>query len=501
MYITAAMLADKLAIDPQKSILRSGATGRFHSVRYLLPGRRRLDDAAAYVVDCSQLSTLEYINPNSLLICPAGGTVDVGCTLLVSRDGLESTLNAATAAFEAYDNFDGELMDGFLAGEDLDSLLAICSRFFRNTVQVLDPAFNVIAGMMPLVDPASGEVLGYQQDVSTFSPFTLDQMLKSNLLQETYAFQSAQFHQSPLFNHRAIISNLLHDGQYLGKLLVIESTSSLGQGSIDVANQITPYISHLMQTRSTGLNLTLHTAEHFISETLKGNISDASFIATQIARLGWRMDDWFIILGVEVKSPVLTDFYSQVLRNHLDDAVVFPTSGCLVAVARLKSADSSEAEKGISQILEEAHLQSGLSEIFADFQLARDHFLQAQSALSVAVRLKAAGALHRYKDHAIDHLYLAAAQADQQRAFIHPAIPAIVQYDRDNGTEYLATLTTFLASSFNQVLAARRLHIHRKTLQYRLTRLMKIAPVNLDDPDDQIRLALSLRFYENDLNK
>lgn len=499
MFVTAAMLAEKLDIDPQKSILKPDPIGQYLSIRYLLPGQRQLENESAYIADSSQLSMLEHVNPNNLLICPAGQYEDPGCSLLVSRRDLETTFSAAVAAFEAYASFDGELKSSFLAGQELDSLLATCARFFKNIVQVLDPAFNVIAGVRPVTDPTGKQIEGYQQDISAFSPFTLDEMAKSNLLQESYAFKTAQFNQSPLFKHRSIIANLYHDGQYLGKLLVIESTTSLSQGTIDVVNQIVPYISNLMQKRSAELNVTLHTAEYFISETLKGNISDASFIATQIATLDWCMDDWFAILAIQVKTPVLTDFYIQILRNHLADALIFPTSGCLVAVARLKSADSAEAEQGIRQILEEAHLKGGLSESFNNFRLARDYFIQAQSALSVASRLNESGSLHRYKDHAIDHLNLVAAQTGQHRAFIHPAIPAIVQYDRDNGTDYLATLKTYLASSFNQVLTASRLHIHRKTLQYRLSRLMKITQVNLDDPDEQIWLSLSLRFYENEM--
>ncbi len=497
MYVTSAMLADKLDIDPQASLLKPDSLGRFQSIRCFPPSNNRLDKEAAYVMDDKQLSILEYINPNALIICPGKVREDPGCSLLVTRTDFEATYFAAAEAFEAFNDLENDLRDSILAGEGLDSLLAICARFFKNRVQVLDQAFNVVAGFNPVVDPISSEVLDYQQDVSTFSPSTLDEMSKNNLLLETYAFKTAQFHQSSLFRHRSIISNLFHDDQYLGKLLIIESESSLGQGAIDVANQIVPFISHLMQKRSSELDVTLHSTEHFMSEIIKGNISDAAFIAAQIASLGWQMNDWFSILAIDINASSLIDFYTQIIRQHLTGSVVFPASSGLAAVVRLNPENPAETKKHILQVLEEIHLQSGMSEPFNDFRLSSDHFIQACSAQSAAARMQSPG-LHQYQDHAIDHLFLVMAQAEQHRAFIHPAIRTIVQYDEANNTEYLATLKTYLTSNFNQVLTAKRLHIHRKTLQYRLERLTQIAQVYLDDSNEQIRLALSIKFFEHE---
>jgi hypothetical protein len=365
-------------------------------------------------------------------------------------------------------------------------------------VQVLDPAFNVIAGCTPVTDAASGEITGYEEDVSTFSASTLDVMSRSNLLQETYTFKEARFYKSSMFKYRAIISNLFHDNHYLGKFLIVENTTPLGDGTIDIVDQIVEYFNQLMQARITELNLTLHTAEYFISEILKGNLNDVSFIETQLASLGWRMNDAYAVLAIQIKSLILTDFYIQIICNHLEDAVAFPVNDTIVTIIRLETMNLDEVIRRVREVLGEANLQSGISEVFYNFLLARDYFIQARSALNAAARLNHPGCLHYYQDQSINHLYLLAAQAEQQRAFIHPAIRAIVKYDHENSTEYFATLKTYLSSNYNQVLTARRLNIHRKTLQYRLSRLIKIAGIDPDDPDDQIRLRLSIQFYEND---
>lgn len=498
MYVTAAMLADKMDIDLTASKIDPKNTGKYRSVRLLLPGQTPLDNNSAYVADCRQLSILEHVRSSSLIICSAGESTAWDGSLLVSRKNLTDTFSDAARAFETFENFDTELRDQLLADLGLDSMLECCARYFKNMVQILDPAFNVIAGITPVLDPVSGEIASYQKDVSSFSASTLLEMSKSNLLQETYEFKTAQFHKSILFQYRSIIMNLYHHDQFLGKLLIIENATTMDQGSVDVADQIVNYFNYLMQKRTADFNISLHTAEYFISETLKGNINDTAFIKMQLATWGWDLYDQYIILTLNPRSQILTNFHLQGIRNHLNDVIAFQSNDCLVAVIRLSSADIDDVKKCVLEMLVESQLQGGISEVFDNFMLAKDHFVQARSALAAADQLNCPGLLHHYSEQAINHLYLLAAMDKQQGAFIHPAILTIVKYDQDNHTEYFKTLKVYFASSYNQVLTAKRLHIHRKSLQYRLSRLIKIANIDLDNHDEQIRLMLSIRFYENE---
>jgi len=495
MYTTAAMLADHLPTDNKISEFKPELNGRYRGIRMLLPGQTRLDPSVVYVASPDQLSILEYVDPSNLILCPDACTYNPGCPLLITQTDLLNTYQNAARVIDDCEKFDDELKSRLLAGQDLNSLVEVCAAFFQNWVQILDPAFNVIAGFTPVTDPDSSAIIGYQEDISSFSASTLDEMSKSNLLQETYTFKNAKFHKSELFKYRSVILNLYHNEEYLGKLLIIESISKLGNGTADIADQIGPYFSHLMQKRAVELNLTLHTAEYFMSEFLKGNINDPAFIVSQIAELNWHPDDLFTILAVQIKSPILTDFYCQILRNHLDDVVAFPAGDCLLAVCHLQNPDLKDVTGQISTILEEAGLLGGISEVFEDFMQARDHEAQARGALNVARQLGLPGQLHFYEDLAIINLVMSTVQANQHRPFIHPAIPRLARYDEVNHTEYVKTLQIFLTSSFNQVLAAQRLHVHRKSLQYRLNRLTKIGRINLDDPGEQLRLMLSLYFY------
>ncbi|HYH33096.1 MAG TPA: helix-turn-helix domain-containing protein [Pseudonocardia sp.] len=85
------------------------------------------------------------------------------------------------------------------------------------------------------------------------------------------------------------------------------------------------------------------------------------------------------------------------------------------------------------------------------------------------------------------------------RSAVHPEIsllggplPALVAHDRDQHTDYLATLAAWLRHAGEPKAAATELRIHPNTLRYRMRRLGEVAPVDLGSP--QVRLALQLQL-------
>ena len=77
---------------------------------------------------------------------------------------------------------------------------------------------------------------------------------------------------------------------------------------------------------------------------------------------------------------------------------------------------------------------------------------------------------------------------------LHPAVIQLAEHDRLHGTDYLPTLEALLDAQFNQMLAARALHIHRTTLIYRLQRISEMTGLRLDDAQEMLHVHLSLRI-------
>ena len=70
-------------------------------------------------------------------------------------------------------------------------------------------------------------------------------------------------------------------------------------------------------------------------------------------------------------------------------------------------------------------------------------------------------------------------------------IYAVWQYDAAHNTEYLETLFSYLRQNRSVKTAARELHLHRNTVNYRVGRLQELFGINLEDAHATCRMLVS----------
>ncbi|MGI9100797.1 MAG: PucR family transcriptional regulator [Solirubrobacteraceae bacterium] len=70
------------------------------------------------------------------------------------------------------------------------------------------------------------------------------------------------------------------------------------------------------------------------------------------------------------------------------------------------------------------------------------------------------------------------------------------EHDRDNGSELVATLQAFVGVELSRKAAARNLHIHPNTLDYRLDQINRLTGVRLGQPRDLTLVTLALAQRE-----
>jgi DNA-binding PucR family transcriptional regulator len=73
---------------------------------------------------------------------------------------------------------------------------------------------------------------------------------------------------------------------------------------------------------------------------------------------------------------------------------------------------------------------------------------------------------------------------------------AVLELDARSGTEYAATLRTYLDCGRDSARTATLLSVHQNTLRYRLRRVHDLFGIDLDNADDTLTLWLSLRVSD-----
>ncbi|MFF8847574.1 PucR family transcriptional regulator [Streptomyces sp. NPDC015127] len=90
-------------------------------------------------------------------------------------------------------------------------------------------------------------------------------------------------------------------------------------------------------------------------------------------------------------------------------------------------------------------------------------------------------------DHVADELH----RRPQLR---HPGVEAMLAHDRDQNTQYAASVAAWLDAVGNVGEAARRLAVHQNTLKYRLRRTRELFGLDLNHPDDRLSCWMQLRI-------
>jgi DNA-binding PucR family transcriptional regulator len=118
-------------------------------------------------------------------------------------------------------------------------------------------------------------------------------------------------------------------------------------------------------------------------------------------------------------------------------------------------------------------------------------YRHAASALRVAHKL---GAKHIRYEEAVPLALVLDAPGSDREAFVEAQLGAIL---KDNlGPELIKSLREYYASAQSVATAARKLHVHRHTLEYRLERITKLLGSDLKDPARRLLIELALSLYD-----
>lgn len=123
-----------------------------------------------------------------------------------------------------------------------------------------------------------------------------------------------------------------------------------------------------------------------------------------------------------------------------------------------------------------------------------DAVAQARTAVAVARATMGPGKLVRADE--LGPLMLLNALASDQVAtkIAQEAIGPLERTDRERGSDLLGTLAIYLAENGNVSSAARRLHLNRHSLIYRLNRIKELTGRDLDSHEDRLLLDISMRL-------
>jgi purine catabolism regulator len=124
---------------------------------------------------------------------------------------------------------------------------------------------------------------------------------------------------------------------------------------------------------------------------------------------------------------------------------------------------------------------------------------QAYTDALTALRLGPAvndGSLHRYESLVLHRLLSPLLPGPELASFVEQELGPLVAYDEEHNAELVRTLDAYLQANGSKSAAAHRLHLQRRSVYYRLTRIEELLGHSIDDPARRVQLYVALRGRE-----
>jgi sugar diacid utilization regulator len=192
--------------------------------------------------------------------------------------------------------------------------------------------------------------------------------------------------------------------------------------------------------------------------------------------------------GVDVGAAVrheLTELHIPALISRRPDAT-------LVVVADRK--DLSALHSRLSIVLTSARGTIGVGEPCVAKDLARS-LAEASRALHFRLESHQPYGLSNHDDLGLLRILDTSDSGAELETFVNEWLGALLDHDRDHGSELVRTLSVYLDSGGNYDRASDALIIHRSTLRYRLRRIRELSGRDLGDPDSRLNLHVALRVW------
>ena len=153
----------------------------------------------------------------------------------------------------------------------------------------------------------------------------------------------------------------------------------------------------------------------------------------------------------------------------------------------------------IGEFLRLGNLKAGVSMQGHDFINFRYYYRQTQIAHEVGLSEDLQEPIYYFENYAFHYFFRQASQVLLPEMLCAPQLLKLIEYDKKHDTEFTYTLQRYLINERNIKITASELHIHRSTMNYRISRLKELLEIDLENSENRLYLLNS--FYMLDFKE
>lgn len=242
--------------------------------------------------------------------------------------------------------------------------------------------------------------------------------------------------------------------------------------------------------------------KEFFWELLLGNHSSETAIKKKAESLSLELPSPYLICMIEANGLHLEQYlYPLLMRDKLlwvlDGTQLILFIGLPAVAAKEGTTVTQYVEHFLHEVLSKLGEQmiASYGQSYHGYKDIVNSYREAQQVLQVKrIFPQETILIQGFQQLGIYRFLLQLKKWSDAEGYVSKRLMKLKRYDRENQTNLLETLETFLDLTGRVNQTAKRLHIHINTLSYRLRRIEEILELNLDDQNQRTSLYLDVKM-------
>lgn len=470
----------------------------FHQWK-LLEGKEAKDGETLFL-GTAQMITEAVLQPGTPVICagvfPKGASGRIIPEPMLAVDAsLSCVINQIHRIFEEFSSVESTMKDAACLSHSVQGVVDAAVPFLLDNLRVSTMDFRILGSARK-----KGSPWGVELEDPKMNRELIEYMNQDAFFEEVHDRREPFVYKAPQLSSEMLCQNVFYQGETVCRLVHCMKPESDFSDTPLIA-LIADYIQKIYEiTGGNQQNIPQSQLQYVFGQLINGQSIPEEMAESTLRAYDWPRCGLYLCLCIRpgAHNPYGNAYYCKLLGESIQGSysiVKEPYIACLVNMKEYEGSVASFLERNI-EFLRDQIFRTGISNLFTDLTELYFAWEQAQVALETGNEFFPSFWYHRFSERILFYLGKKAADVLPVRYLISTKLQKLQEYDAINQTEYTRTLRLYLQNHLNTARTAKDLYISRGTMNFRLSRIKKLADIDFADYGERLYLEISFALLE-----
>lgn len=298
--------------------------------------------------------------------------------------------------------------------------------------------------------------------------------------------------------HKQIAAKIIQDNKVIGYIKLLEKNRVITQFDKSVLLCLSNFLSIIVSDKSGKHTYNSSMAESFLTSIISQKIKNPKEIESRQDIFNIKLYDNLHIITIEMDTvPSHPDHIYYLLKKFkkfFDRNVVVLVNTRFVVLYDTKTSELAFPPTFIDQFSARLNTNNCSASISLPFKNLKDLYLYYEQTLfcfELRSLLAEPKIIISYQDIIEEHMIINFGKMFNLNFLIHPVVYKLIHVDKDNESELVHTLFTYIRHQQNISATAKALYLHYNTVKYRINRITELCCFDFSNARDIFLITLS----------